>query len=265
MNDTDPEMNDTDPAVDAEITSLADGSLTGAERDELAARVEASPALRTQLREQERAVALMRATDQIVAPASLRAATNELTASAPAARSLRIAAPRWRPRLFVPLATGLAVAIAAVVIAVQGTPAPTVGQTAHLALAAATAPPPAEETVDPDLLTAHVGSVRFPSYEETAGWRATGARRDSLNGRTVITVFYDAPSGRRAGYSIVSGNMLADPDGPSLTTHGIRYTFARVGSARLITWRRGGHTCVIAGRSLSDRTLLALATADARA
>jgi hypothetical protein len=265
MNDTHPEMNDTDPVVDPEITSLADGSLTGAARDELATRVEASPALRTRLREQERAVALMRATDKIVAPASLRAATNELAASAPATRWLRIAAPRWRPRLFVPLATGLAVAIAAVVIAVQGTPAPTVGQTAHLALSAATAPPPAEETVDHDLLTAHVGSVRFPSYDQTAGWRPTGVRRDSLNGRTVTTVFYNAPGGIRAGYSIVSGNMLAEPDGPSLTTHGIRYTFARVGSGRLITWRRGGHTCVIAGRSLSDRTLLALAAADARA
>jgi hypothetical protein len=261
-------MTDTDPDIDpqiARLTGLADDSLTGAERDELAARVKASPALRTQLREQERAVALMRATDQIVAPASLRATINELTASAPAARFRRIASPRWRPRLFVPLATGLAVAIVAVVIAVQGSSAPTVSQTAHLALSAATAPAPAEATADHDLLTTRVGSVRFPSYADTVGWRATGARRDSLNGRTVTTVFYNAPGGIRAGYSIVSGSTLADPDGQSVTIHGIRYTFARVGSARLITWRLGGHTCVIAGRSLSDRTLLALATADARA
>jgi hypothetical protein len=254
-------MTDTDPDIDPQIAGLADGSLTGAERDELAARVEASPALRTQLREQERAVALMRATDQIVAPASLRATINELTASAPAARFRHIPFPRWRPRLFVPLATGLAVAIVAVVIAVQGTSAPTVTQTAHLALSAATAPAPAEEAVDHDLLSAHVGSVRFPSYADTVGWRATGARRDSLNGRTVTTVFYNTPSGIRAGYSVVSGSPLADPDGQSVTTHGIRYTFARVGSARLITWRLGGHTCVIAGHSLSNRTLLALAAA----
>jgi hypothetical protein len=258
-------MTDTDPAIDPQIAGLADGSLTGVERDELATRVEASAPLRAQLREQERAVALMRATDQIAAPASLRAAINELTASAPATRSWRITTPRWRPRLFVPLATGLAVAIAAIVIAVQGTSAPTVTQTAHFALAAATSPPPAEEKADDDLLTAHVGSVQFPSYADTVGWRATGARRDSLNGRTVVTVFYNTPGGIRAGYSIVSGSTLAEPDGRWVTAHGIRYTFARVGSARLITWRRDGHTCVIAGRSLSERTLLALAAADARA
>jgi hypothetical protein len=258
-------MNDTDPDIDPQIAGLADGSLTGSERDELAARVEGSPALRTQLREQERAVALMRATDDIAAPASLRAAINELTAPAPAARSRRIAAPRWRPRLFVPLATGLAVAIVAVVIAVQGTPAPTVTQTAHLALSPATAPPPTEETVDHDLLTAHVGSVRFPSYQEEVGWKATGARRDSLHGRTVTTVFYRARTGMRAGYSIVSGKTLALPQGRWVTTHGIRYTFSTVGSARLVTWRRGGHTCVIASHSLSDQTLLKLAVADAQA
>jgi hypothetical protein len=258
-------MNDTDPAIDPQIAPLADGSLTGAARDELAARVEASPALRTQLREQERAVALMRATEKVAAPASLRAAVNELTAPSAAARSHRIAAPRWRPRLFVPLATGLAVAIAAVVIAVQGTPAPTVTQTARLALAPATAPPPAEQTANRDLLSAHVGNIPFPSYQEEVGWKATGLRRDSLHGRTVTTVFYRARNGTRAGYSIVSGDTLADPQGSAVTTHGVRYTFARVGSARLVTWRRSGHTCVIASHSLSDRTLLTLAIADAEA
>jgi hypothetical protein len=43
---------------------------------------------------------------------------------------------------------------------------------------------------------------------------------------------------------------------------GIRYVFVSSGGAQIITWRRDGHTCVIAGRSVARRTLLALAAAD---
>jgi hypothetical protein len=81
----------------------------------------------------------------------------------------------------------------------------------------------------------------------------------------VTTVFYRAPTGIRAGYSIVSGKTLALPHGRWVTTQAIRYTFSPVGSARLVTWRQGGHTCVIASHSLSDQMLLKLAVADASA
>jgi hypothetical protein len=37
------------------------------------------------------------------------------------------------------------------------------------------------------------------------------------------------------------------------------------GGAKLITWVRNGHTCIIAGRDVSYATLLRLASADERA
>jgi len=37
------------------------------------------------------------------------------------------------------------------------------------------------------------------------------------------------------------------------------------GDAKLITWVRNGHTCIIAGRDVSYATLLRLASADERA
>ena len=52
------------------------------------------------------------------------------------------------------------------------------------------------------------------------------------------------------------------PRGATSVVHGIRYIFGRAGSGRFITWVRGGHTCVIAGRRVSNRTLLELARAD---
>jgi hypothetical protein len=53
--------------------------------------------------------------------------------------------------------------------------------------------------------------------------------------------------------------------GQSVTRYGVRFTLQQSGPARLISWVRSGHTCVIAGRAVSYRALLALATADERA
>ena len=67
---------------------------------------------------------------------------------------------------------------------------------------------------------------------------------------------------RRVGYTIVTGPPVTVRGGVTVTSHGIPYTLKRVGPARLITWLRNGHTCVIAGQGVTYRTLLRLATAD---
>jgi hypothetical protein len=46
--------------------------------------------------------------------------------------------------------------------------------------------------------------------------------------------------------------------------YGVAFTLQKSGPARLISWVRSGHTCVIAGRSVSYAALLALATSDER-
>ena len=114
----------------------------------------------------------------------------------------------------------------------------------------------------PDLLAAGVDGIPFPSYVSNPGWRAIGSRTQVIHHRTIVTVYYRAPDGTRVGYSIVPGHTLTLPAARRPWSHGVRYTYGRVGSGRYITWTRGGHTCVIAGRQVSDRTLLTLARAD---
>ena len=268
MNDP---MSDDLTPTEAELARLADGSLPGAERAALHARAQASPELAAALGEQEHAVSLMRSAEDVTAPASLRASIQAMTApeltttadrDARTPRRARLAAPRWRRRVFMPAATALAIVVAAVVVIVSGGGSPTVSQTAHLALAAATMPAPAPSASDRDLLDLHVGRIPFPSYVRSTRWRASGTRRDTLHGRTVTTVFYRTGDRTRVGYAIVSGRTLATPAGPTQTIGGVRYTLAHAGSAKLVTWWRDGHTCVIAGPTVSDQTLLALATAD---
>ena len=263
-------MNDEITPTDAQLARLADGSLPVGERESLRERAASSPELAAARDEQARAVALLRSTDEVVASAALRASVQGISDGAAfrarerGPNRLPLAGSRRRHSLFMPAATALAIVVAAVVVKAGGTGTPTVGQTARLALAPAMAPAPRPDASDRRLLALRVGDVPFPSYVRTLGWDAIGARRDTLHGRRVTTVFYRARDGTRVGYAIVAGRMLADPSGPSQTIHGVRYVLGTVGSARLVTWWRDGHTCVIAGPRVGDATLLALATADER-
>src|SRR5450432_2194883 len=164
-------MTDETQLPEAELAALADGSLPAERRAQLRARIDASPELAAALGEQERVVTMLRALDE-PAPAALHARVREMTDGGATSRP----APRWRS-LFVPAATALAVAVAALVVLLGGggSSAPTVPQTAHLALAAATLPAPAEDTAHRNLLRLRVGGISFPYYGRTSRWEATGA------------------------------------------------------------------------------------------
>jgi hypothetical protein len=59
-------------------------------------------------------------------------------------------------------------------------------------------------------------------------------------------------------YSIVAGDALEEPDGHDLESAGTR--LRRVGDTRAVTWRRGGHTCVMAATpGVSVHTIAELA------
>jgi anti-sigma factor RsiW len=267
--------NDQLQPAEAELTRLADGSLAESEREQLQARVAAAPELQLRLREQQRAVSLVQATAEIAAPASLRASVAELSDATTRRRGRyegrqQGAAERrrratWRPRASVGLVALAAVLVAVVSVALHGRTAPTVGSTARLALAPATGRAPAVSASDHDVLAVRpVGAsqIPFPSYVRLAAWQATGVRRDTLSGRHVTTVFYSV-AGTRVGYSIVSGPALSMPHGSTVRgPTGVRYVFVSSEGAQIVTWRRDGHTCVIAGRSVARSTLLALAAAD---
>jgi anti-sigma factor RsiW len=273
--------NDELRPSEAALTRLADGSLPESEREQLRAEVAGSPELQARLHEQQRAVSLLQATSGIAAPATLRASVEEL-ANGSRERSRRRSRERsrrataadrgghttlWRPRGSLGIVALAVVVIAVISVTLHGRTAPTVGSTARLALAPATGRAPSLSPGDHDLLSLRAkgaSGIPFPSYVGATGWRASGTRHDTLQGRQVTTVFYSI-GGARVGYSIVSGAALAMPHGSTVRgPSGVRYVLVSSGGAQIITWRRAGHTCVIAGRSISRSTLLALAAADER-
>lgn len=260
MNNDD--MTDERNPPEAELARLADGSLPEPRQAELRAQVQASPELTAALAEQARAVTMLRALDQ-PAPASLRSRVDELTGARerPARRPLH----RWRRALVLPGATVLAVVVAAIVILTNGgAAAPTVPQTARLALAAATLPAPRVDSADPRQLAVSAAGIPFPNWAATSRWASSGARTDRIGGRMVTTVFYRNPKGVEVGYSISSGAPLSGAHGGTFHAYGTTFTLARAGSGNFITWVRAGHTCVIAGHSVGYATLLSLAGADGR-
>ena len=250
-------MTDDRLPSEAELTRLADGSLSPDREADLRAQVDRSPELRAQLAEQERAVAMLRALDT-PAPEALRTHVEALTAgggSGAAARGgRRPVRGRFGRALVLPAATALAVLVAALVIIISGSGAPSVSQTARLALARATLPAPAINPADPTQLRLSGAGLPFPRIP---GWASVGARTDRVSGRTITTVFYRSLStGQRVGYAIASGSPLP---GTRATGYDVSYTLGRQGTARLITWVQSGHTCVIAGRTVDGQTLLRLA------
>jgi hypothetical protein len=131
---------------------------------------------------------------------------------------------------------------------------------ATLALAPATSPAPSESASNRSELTASVGGVAFPYWKERFGWRDSGARSDTLGGRAVTTVFYSNAGGRRVGYAIVAGPAPPSGGGTIVRRWGVSYRLSSQDHANVIVWRRGGHLCVMAGRGVSARTLLSLAS-----
>jgi hypothetical protein len=252
------EMTNDPQSPEAELARLADGSLPEARAAELRAQVSQSPELAGALAEQERAIALVRSAAP-PAPDSLRHWLDEQTrAAAPARRR-----PRLRLAFGLPAAAALAAAVAAVIVIAggNGSSAPSLEQTSHLAVAQAVSGPPAVAQGDPVVLNVSNGGIAFPNWRRTLNWRPVGARVDELAGRTIVTVFYKAPRRYRVGYAIVSGSPLHVKGGVARWHDGVKFTFVSYGKTRVVTWERRGHTCVIAGRNVDDETLLHLAVA----
>jgi hypothetical protein len=253
------EMTDGLNAPEGELTRLADGTLPADRQADLLAQIQRSPQLTAALAEQERVVTMLRGLDE-PAPASLRARVDELTGVSAPRR-----APRWRRAFVLPGATAIAAAAAAVVILVTGgTTAPTVPAAARFALASATLPSPAVNPNQSDDLTLRGAGIPFPAWAKQ-GWMTDGARTDTVGGRRITTVFYKSPDGKRIGYAITGGTPLSGVHGSTATRYGVTFTMQPAGDAKLITWVRNGHTCIIAGRNVSYATLLRLASADERA
>jgi hypothetical protein len=236
-----------------ELAALADGSLSPEQQAALEERVAASPELTAQLAEQERALSLVhQATAGVAAPARLRARVE-------AQRRDRRGRSRRTLAVGTGLATATAVALVLLLVLPGGAGGPSIAAAAELATRAATTAAPPPETGQPKLLSREVGGVPFPNWQKKFGWRASGERADTVGGRRTATVFY-GKQGRRIGYTIVDGAPLkVPPDAASARREGTELHTFRTDGRLVVTWQRGGRTCILVGPGVPRDTLLKLA------
>ena len=207
--------------------------------------------------DEQRIGALLRAVEA-PAPAALHQRIAELGAARQASRT------RW------PFLTGArapafafagvfaaAVAVVAVVALSGGTTPPTALRASLVALAKPTAATP------PSLVAAGT-TISFPRWS-TRGWPGAGTRSDRIGGRTVTTEFYRSYEAGTLGYAIVSGAPLRwGAGGHTVVLRGAEYRVMNSGGAQIVAWVQDGHTCVLASRTATDATLVALAVAQDR-
>jgi len=216
----------------ADLAALADGTLAAERREEVEARVAASPELQELLARQEQAVAAVRTLDADREPGALRAAL--------APRRARLLRPRFA---FAGVLAAVAVVVAALTLT-GGPGGPTVADAAELASRPPTGPAP---RVVGSRLGVDVQGLPFPELGAAYGWRPVGVRRGRVDGRDAVVVYY-AKGDRRVAYAIVDRPTLTRPSSwKPATVDGVRYQTLRLGDKLAVTWRRAGHTCVLVG------------------
>jgi anti-sigma factor RsiW len=229
----------------AELCALADGTLPVERRAEVEARVAASPELRELLERQRRSVVATQTLASENVPGPLRAALER--------RRGALSTPGRTRRVALRLVLAGAAAVAAVVVAavvLSGGPgAPTVADAARLATQPPTAPAPPSAGTSRTRLAIAVEGVAFPDFAPTYGWQALGVRRGRVGGRDATVVIY-GKGGRRLGYVIVAGAGLSRPSAAQATViRRVEYQTLRSNDRLAVTWRRGGHTCVLVGQA----------------
>ncbi len=238
----------------ADIAALADGSMPADRREDVRERIATSPELTAELARQTRATELVaHAQRQVSAPAGLRARVG-------AERTRR--RPLVSPRRLGFATGGIAVAVAAVILALFVIPSGVTGGTL-LAEAAATharaserpAPPPRNAA----LLDLERFGVMFPNWTGEFEWTAVGARDDRVRGRDVATVTY-RKGDATLGYSVISGDRVDAPGSArALIRDGVPLRVFRDGDRTIVVFDRGSRTCVVSGVGVPEDTLTKLA------
>jgi anti-sigma factor RsiW len=230
----------------AELCALADGTLPRARRAEVEARVAASRELQELVDRQRRAVL-----------ATQTLATDAPSTSLQAAVEARRPRRRQRaPRFALAGVLAAAAAVVAAIVLSGGPGAPTVADAARLAAEAPVGPAP---RVAGTRLVVGVEGVSFPALARAYGWRAVGVRHGRVDGRAATVVYY-AKGTRRLAYAIVAGAALPRPSGARAEVRrAVSYQALQLNGRLVVTWRRGGHTCVLVGDA-SRAELLKLAS-----
>jgi hypothetical protein len=159
----------------------------------------------------------------------------------------------WTPRIALTAATALALAMALAIL--PGGRSITT-EAAALATAPATEPAPRATGA---VLQAGVDGVAFPNWAPALGWRETGARRDTLDGRATRTVFYEH-MGHRIAYTILPGAPVKAPAEARIVRRGgLEIALLHDAGRDIAIFERDGRTCILAGHVERTSTLVKLA------
>src|SRR4051794_27178628 len=231
---------------EAALVAYVDGNLDAEGRAGIERRAAADPGFAAALADQQRGRdAIVTAAEDTGAPLALRSRVEGLAtqgrrhgARGPSARP-RLGGIRWPGAGL--RAGAVAVVLAAIVLIGGG---PGIDDVA----AAAVRPPTAQvAAVPPDskVLEEQVGGVAFPNYAAKFGWKPVGTRTDEIGGRKTRTVFYEK-NGKRIAYTIVDGGTLSVPgDAANADREGTELWSFDAEGRTVVTWERGGHTCVL--------------------
>jgi hypothetical protein len=241
------------PAQLADLSALADGSLDPARREAVEAWIGSSPELFELYKREQAAVTALQKAALERAPARLRLRVQAQTANRP--RRARV-----RAGYGALAAAAVAAALALVLLLPGGTPgSPSVSQAAALALRGPSAPAPAPDSTAPRLkLSSPFQELYFPNWSSTLRWRAIGMRRDRLDGRPAMTVYYQR-GGRVVAYTIVGVPALGSPAGVITHVRGYELRILSLTGRTVVTWRRAGHTCVLSAARVPVSALEQLA------
>jgi hypothetical protein len=253
-----------DGVTGEQLVALADGTLSGAGRAEVEARVASSPEATELLLAQRRSLAATRSFDPPPPPGFDQRLGRAVAAPPPASLRLR-RGPRatTAPRRVSPgLAFAGAAAVLAVVLAIALAPGERGATIA--AMATISARPslelPAPAAAGDGTVRRSFAGVTFPDWSGPHGWRAVGARRDSVDGRATDTVYYQHTQ-HRIGYTVLSGKSVSLPwEGRRVERDGVPVQLYRDGPRTVAVFERGGRTCVLAGVVHREETLVKLAT-----
>jgi hypothetical protein len=234
----------------SDLAALADGSLPPERRAEVEARVAASPRLQALLREQQQALEAVRGRGER-APQRLHDAVARL--------------PRTRrpPARRAALAAGFAAsatAVAMLVLPGSEPRPPALTEAAALAARAPTSAEPSGAGGGAALAGMSAWGLEYPDLSRGGGWRPSGSRTDTIDGRAARTVFY-SKDGSRIAYTILAPGEVRVPKGTASWRRKGRPWYAFDDHGRtVVAWERDGHMCVVSVNGVGRRALVDLIT-----
>jgi hypothetical protein len=234
----------------AELSALADGTLDPSRADGVRELIAGSPELRERYERELRAVDALHELRSDRAPATLRIAVD----------TRRQRMPRRRARVLYGGALGATVAAAVALLILLlpgGSPgAPSISQAAALASRGAVLPAPGTHGA---VLKEDVQETYFPNWAPSFQLWPSGRRVDRLHGWRAVTVYYTDHANHELAYTILASPPLSWTAARTTRVNGVALqSFVQHGRT-VVTWRRGGHTCVLSASGVSAAKLAQLA------